>query len=94
MIAALLGLIVLALIGAKLASRIGDRLDLRHLPVPIYVMFCCGIDRYESDRSGFGHGIFLGCTGFCFSSPSFLYQYRNRGNCRTHNQQIGENVGA
>ena len=96
MIAALLGLIVLLLIGAETGPvQLLIGLICACLPVPLYVMLLLWIDRYESEP------LWMLCTAFFWGAAvavffAFIF---NTGisifaAAATNNRQIGENVGA
>jgi RsiW-degrading membrane proteinase PrsW (M82 family) len=96
MIAALLGLIVLALIGAETGPEefvIG--LICATLPVPFYLMLVLWIDRYEREP------LWMLATAFFWGAlvAVFIAFVLNTGisifaMIATHSKQIGENVGA
>src|SRR5258706_12851503 len=96
MVAALLGLIVLLLIGAEtgpLELVIG--LICATLPVPIYVMLLLWIDRYESEplwmlaTAFFWGAVVAVFIAFIFNTGISIFAM-----VATHSRQIGENVGA
>src|SRR6266550_5087353 len=95
MIAALLGLIVLALIGSETGPvELVIGLICATLPVPIYVMLLLWIDRYESEP------LWMLATAFFWGAlvAVFIALILNTFNERvvavaTHNRKIGENVG-
>jgi protease PrsW len=96
MVAAVLGLIVLALIGAEtggVALVIG--LICATLPVPIYVMLLLWIDRYESEPLWMlATAFFWGALVAVFIALIFNTSIEIMAAVATHSQQIGENVGA
>src|SRR5713226_10750858 len=96
MIAALLGLIVLLLIGAETGPvQLLIGLIFACLPVPLYVMLLLWIDRYESEP------LWMLCTAFFWGAAvavffAFIF---NTGisifaAAATNNARIGENFGA
>src|SRR6266481_2264268 len=96
MIAALLGLIVLALIGAETGPvELVIGLICATLPVPIYVMLLLWIDRYESEPLWMlATAFFWGALVSVFIAFVFNTSIEIVATVATHNQQIGENVGA
>src|SRR6266481_4274741 len=96
MIAALLGLIVLALIGAETGPvELVIGLICATLPVPIYVMLLLWIDRYESEPLWMlATAFFWGALVSVFIAFIFNTSIEIMAAVATHNQQIGENVGA
>ena len=96
MVAALLGLIVLLLIGAETGLvQLVIGLICATLPVPIYVMLLLWIDRYESEP------LWMLATAFVWGAlvAVFIAFVFNTGisvfaAVATHSQQIGENIGA
>ncbi len=96
MVAALLALIVLVLIGAEtgpLELVIG--LVCATLPVPIYVMLLLWIDRYESEPLWMlATAFFWGALVAVFIAFIFNTSIEIMAAVATHNQQIGETVGA
>jgi protease PrsW len=96
MIAALLGLIVLVLIGAETGPvQLVIGLICATLPVPIYVMMLLWIDRYESEPLWMlATAFFWGALVSVFIAFIFNTSIEIMAAVATHNQQIGENVGA
>jgi protease PrsW len=96
MIAALLGLIVLALIGSETGPvELVIGLICATLPVPIYVMLLLWIDRYESEPLWMlATAFFWGAVVAVFIAFIFNTSISIMAAVATHNQQIGENVGA
>jgi protease PrsW len=96
MIAALLGLIVLVLIGAETGPvELVIGLICATLPVPIYVMLLLWIDRYESEPLWMlATAFFWGALVSVFIAFIFNTSIEIMAAVATHNQQIGENVGA
>ena len=96
MVAAVLGLIVLALIGAEtggVALVIG--LICATLPVPIYIMLLLWIDRYESEPLWMlATAFFWGALVAVFIAIIFNTSIEIMAMVATHSKQIGENVGA
>jgi protease PrsW len=96
MVAALLGLIVLLLIGAETGPvELVIGLICASLPVPIYVMLLLWIDRYESEplwmlATAFFWGALVAVfIAFIFNTGISIFAM-----VATHSQRIGENVGA
>ena len=96
MVAALLGLIVLLLIGAETGPvQLVIGLVCATLPVPIYVMLLLWIDRYESEplwmlATAFFWGALIAVfVAFVFNTGISVFAA-----VATQSQQIGENVGA
>jgi RsiW-degrading membrane proteinase PrsW (M82 family) len=96
MVAALLGLIVLLLIGAETGLvELVIGLVCATLPVPIYVMLLLWIDRYESEplwmlATAFFWGALVAVfIAFVFNTGISIFAA-----VATHSQQIGENIGA
>jgi RsiW-degrading membrane proteinase PrsW (M82 family) len=96
MVAALLGLIVLLLIGAETGPvELVIGLICATLPVPIYVMLLLWIDRYEHEplwmlATAFFWGALVAVfIAFVFNTGISIFAA-----VATHSQQIGENVGA
>ncbi len=96
MVAALLGLIVLLLIGAETGPvELVIGLICATLPVPIYVMLLLWIDRYESEplwmlATAFFWGALVAVfIAFIFNTGISIFAM-----VATHSRQIGENVGA
>ena len=96
MIAALLGLIVLLLIGA-MTGPVGMIIGLicATLPVPIYVMLLLWIDRYEAEP------LWMLATAFFWGAlvAVFIAFLLNTANelivtAATNNVRVGENFGA
>jgi RsiW-degrading membrane proteinase PrsW (M82 family) len=96
MIAALLGLVVLLLIGAETGPvELVIGLICATLPVPIYVMLLLWIDRYESEPLWMLATVFFwGALVAVFIAFIFNTGFSIMATVATHNQQIGENVGA
>src|SRR5258708_4224987 len=96
MIAALLGLIVLVLIGSETGPvQLVIGLICATLPVPIYVMMLLWIDRYESEPLWMlATAFFWGALVSVFIAFIFNTSIEIMAAVATHNQQIGENVGA
>jgi len=96
MVAALLGLIVLALIGAETGPvELVIGLICATLPVPIYVMLLLWIDRYESEPLWMlATAFFWGALVSVFIAFIFNTSIEIMAAVATHNRQIGENVGA
>lgn len=96
MIAALLGLVVLLLIGAETGPvQLLIGLICACLPVPLYVMLLLWIDRYESEP------LWMLCTAFFWGAAVavFFAFILNTANevivaSATNNSRIGENFGA
>jgi RsiW-degrading membrane proteinase PrsW (M82 family) len=96
MIAALLGLIVLLLIGAETGPvQLLIGLIFACLPVPLYVMLLLWIDRYESEP------LWMLCTAFFWGAAVavFFALILNTANevivaSATNDSRIGENFGA
>src|SRR6202521_3196433 len=95
MIAALLGLIVLVLIGAETGLvELVIGLICASLPVPIYVMLLLWIDRYESEPLWMlATAFFWGALVAVFIAFIFNTGISVFAAVATHSQQIGENVG-
>jgi protease PrsW len=96
MIAALLGLIVLLLIGAETGPvQLLIGLICACLPVPLYVMLLLWIDRYESEPLWMlATAFFWGAAVAVFFAFIFNTGIEIFAAAATNNQQIGENVGA
>src|SRR4030088_2120065 len=96
MIAALLGLIVLVLIGAETGpAQLLIGLICACLPVPIYVMLLLWIDRYESEPLWMlATAFFWGALVSVFIAFIFNTSVEIIAAVATHSQEIGENVGA
>jgi RsiW-degrading membrane proteinase PrsW (M82 family) len=96
MIVALLGLIVLALIGSETGPvELVIGLICATLPVPIYVMLLLWIDRYESEPLWMlATAFFWGAVVAVFIAFIFNTSISIMAAVATHNQEIGENVGA
>ena len=96
MVAALLGLIVLALIGAETGLvELVIGLICASLPVPIYVMLLLWIDRYESEPLWMlATAFFWGALVAVFIAFIFNTGLSIMAAVATHDQQIGENFGA
>jgi protease PrsW len=96
MVGALLGLIVLALIGSETGLvQLIIGMMLACIPVPIYVMLLLWIDRYESEplwmlATAFFWGALVAVfVAFIFNTGISIFAA-----VATHSEQIGENVGA
>jgi RsiW-degrading membrane proteinase PrsW (M82 family) len=96
MIAAVLGLIVLLLIGAETGpTELMIGLICATLPVPIYLMLLLWIDRYESEplwmlATAFFWGALVAVfIAFVFNTGISVFAM-----VATHSKEIGENVGA
>jgi RsiW-degrading membrane proteinase PrsW (M82 family) len=96
MVGALLGLIVLALIGAETGLvELIIGLICASLPVPIYVMLLLWIDRYESEPLWMlATAFFWGALVAVFIAFIFNTGFSIMAAVATHDQQIGENFGA
>jgi RsiW-degrading membrane proteinase PrsW (M82 family) len=96
MVAALLGLIVLALIGSETGPvEMVIGMICACLPVPIYVMLLLWIDRYESEPLWMlATAFFWGAVIAVFIAFIFNTSISIMAAVATHNQEIGENVGA
>src|SRR6266566_4004244 len=96
MFAALLGLVVLLLIGAETGPmELVIGLICATLPVPIYVMLLLWIDRYESEPLWMlATAFFWGAVVAVFIAFIFNTSISIMAAVATHNQEIGENVGA
>jgi RsiW-degrading membrane proteinase PrsW (M82 family) len=96
MVAAVLGLIVLALIGAETgAVELAVGLIFATLPVPIYVMLLLWIDRYESEPLWMlATAFFWGALVAVFIALIFNTSIEIMAAVATHSQEIGANVGA
>src|SRR5260221_9944770 len=96
MVVALLGLIVLALIGSETGPvQLIIGMICACLPVPIYVMLLLWIDRYESEPLWMlATAFFWGALVAVFIAFIFNTGISIMAAVATHNQQIGENVGA
>src|SRR6266849_5568958 len=96
MVAALLGLIVLLLIGAETGPvELIIGLICATLPVPIYVMLLLWIDRYEAEPLWMlATAFFWGALVSVFVAFIFNTSISIMAAVATQNQQIGENVGA
>src|SRR5258706_1312631 len=96
MVAALLGLIVLVLIGAETGPvELVIGLVCATLPVPVYVMLLLWIDRYESEPLWMlATAFFWGALVAVFIAFIFNTSIEIMAAVATHNQQIGETVGA
>lgn len=96
MVAAVLGLIVLALIGAETGGVpliIG--LICATLPVPIYIMLLLWIDRYEAEPLWMlATAFFWGALVAVFIAIVFNTSIEIMAAVATHSQEIGANVGA
>ncbi len=96
LVAALLGLVVLLLIGAETGPvELIIGLVCATLPVPIYVMLLLWIDRYESEplwmlATAFFWGALIAVfVAFIFNTGISIIAM-----IATHNAQVGESVGA
>ena len=96
MIAALLGLLVLALIGSETGPvELVIGLICACLPVPIYVMLLLWIDRYESEPLWMlATAFFWGAVVAVFIAFIFNTTFSIMAAVATRNPQIGHNVGA
>jgi protease PrsW len=96
MVAAVLGLIVLAMIGAETGPvELVVGLILATLPVPIYIMLLLWIDRYESEPLWMlATAFFWGALVAVFIAIIFNTSIEIMAMVATHSKQIGENVGA
>src|SRR6266478_6470901 len=96
MFAALLGLVVLLLIGAETGPvELIIGLICATLPVPIYVMLLLWIDRYEAEPLWMlATAFFWGALVAVFVAFIFNTSIEIMAAVATHNQQIGETVGA
>src|ERR1700686_3443057 len=96
MVAALLGLIVLLLIGAETGPvQLLIGLICACLPVPLYVMLLLWIDRYESEPLWMlATAFFWGAAVAVFFAFIFNTGIEIFAAAATNNQQIGKNVGA
>src|SRR6267378_1579448 len=96
MVVAVLGLLVLLLIGSETGPvELVIGLICACLPVPVYVMLLLWIDRYESEplwmlaTAFFWGAVVAVLIAFVFNTTISIMAA-----VATHNQQIGENVGA
>jgi RsiW-degrading membrane proteinase PrsW (M82 family) len=96
MVAALLGLVVLALIGSETGPvELVIGLICATLPVPIYVMLLLWIDRYESEPLWMlATAFFWGAVVAVFIAFIFNTSISIMAAVATHNREIGENIGA
>lgn len=96
MVAALLGLIVLLLIGAETGPvELVIGLICATLPVPIYVMLLLWIDRYESEPLWMlATAFFWGALVAVFIAFVFNTGLSIMATVATHDERIGENFGA
>jgi RsiW-degrading membrane proteinase PrsW (M82 family) len=96
MVAALLGLVVLALIGSETGPvELVIGLICATLPVPVYVMLLLWIDRYESEPLWMlATAFFWGAVIAVFIAFIFNTSISIMAAVATHSQEIGENVGA
>jgi protease PrsW len=96
MVAAVLGLIVLLLIGAETGPvELVIGLICACLPVPIYVMLLLWIDRYESEPLWMLATTFIwGAVVAVFIAFIFNTTFMIMAAVATRNPQIGRNVGA
>src|SRR5207244_3881173 len=95
MFAALLGLVVLLLIGAETGPvELVIGLICATLPVPIYVMLLLWIDRYESEPLWMlATAFFWGAVVCVLIAFIFTTSVEIMAAVATHNRKIGENVG-
>src|SRR5207253_6280935 len=95
MFAALLGLVVLLLIGSETGPvELVIGLICATLPVPIYVMLLLWIDRYESEPLWMlVTAFFWGAVVSVLIAFIFTTSVEIMAAVATHNRQIGENVG-
>lgn len=96
MIAALLGLVVLLLIGAETGLvQLIIGLICATLPVPIYVMLLLWIDRYESEPLWMlATAFFWGALVAVFVAFIFNTSFSIMAAVATNSKEIGENFGA
>jgi len=96
MIAALLGLVVLLLIGAETGLvQLIIGLICATLPVPIYVMLLLWIDRYESEPLWMLATVFFwGALVAVFVAFIFNTSFSIMAAVATNSKEIGENFGA
>jgi RsiW-degrading membrane proteinase PrsW (M82 family) len=96
MVAALLGLVVLLLIGSETGLvELIIGLICATLPVPIYVMLLLWIDRYESEPLWMlATAFFWGAVIAVFIALIFNTSLSLMAAAATHSRQIGENFGA
>jgi RsiW-degrading membrane proteinase PrsW (M82 family) len=96
MVAALLGLIVLLMIGAETGLvQLIIGLICATLPVPIYVMLLLWIDRYESEPLWMLATVFFwGALVAVFIAIIFNTGFSIMAAVATNDKQIGENFGA
>src|SRR5712672_2596168 len=96
MVAALLGLIVLALIGSETGPvQLIIGMICACLPVPIYVMLLLWIDRYESEPLWMlATAFFWGALVSVFIAFIFNTSIAEIAAVATQSREIGENVGA
>ena len=96
MVAAVLGLIVLLLIGAETGPvELVIGMIFACLPVPIYVMLLLWIDRYESEPLWMlATAFFWGALVAVFIAFVFNTSIEIMAAVATNNKQIGQNVGA
>jgi RsiW-degrading membrane proteinase PrsW (M82 family) len=95
MVAALLGLVVLALIGSETGPvELVIGLICATLPVPIYVMLLLWIDRYESEPLWMlATAFFWGAVVCVLIAFIFTTSIEIMAAVATHNRKIGENIG-
>src|SRR6266849_1596406 len=96
MVVALLGLIVLALIGSETGPvELIIGLICATLPVPVYVMLLLWIDRYESEPLWMlATAFFWGAVVAVFIAFIFNTSISIIAAVATHSNQVGENFGA
>ena len=96
LVAALLGLITLALIGSETGSaELVIGLICATLPVPIYVMLLLWIDRYESEPLWMlATAFFWGALVAVFIAFIFNTSIQEIATVATRSREIGRNVGA
>ena len=96
LLAALLGVITLALIGSETgAPELVIGLICATLPVPVYVMILLWIDRYESEPLWMlATAFFWGALVAVFIAFIFNTSIQLMAAIATHSQEIGQNVGA
>jgi len=96
MVAALLGLILLLLIGAETGpAELVIALICATLPVPVYVMLLLWIDRYEAEPLWMlATAFFWGALVSVFIAFIFNTSVELIAAAATHSREIGENVGA
>jgi RsiW-degrading membrane proteinase PrsW (M82 family) len=96
LLAALLGVITLALIGSETgAPELVIGLICATLPVPIYVMLLLWIDRYESEPLWMlATAFFWGALVAVFIAFIFNTSIQIMATVATHSKEIGQNIGA